>query len=176
MVGAYNELFLHRNELESILRTAAEKDALTELNNRFSMEQDTIDIEKFDGSVAVVFFDINYLKKVNDEYGHTEGDALLKAAAQNIKEYFGTESSDNCYRVGGDEFAAILRNCLEEDVKARIEAFTKKNESQDLSVSVGYAFSEKLSVGSFAKLINLADERMYEHKKAIHAEFEKKNH
>ena len=168
MVSAYNELFLHRNELESILRTAAEKDALTDLNNRYSMEQDTINIEKHDGSVTVVFFDVNYLKNVNDKYGHLKGDELLKTVADNIKEYFGIGSCNNCYRIGGDEFAAILRDNNEEDIKFRIKHFIEANKSKNISVSVGYAYSNKLSEGDFAKLIELADQRMYEYKKAVH--------
>ena len=170
MVGAYNELFLRRNELESMLRTAAEKDALTGLNNRYSMEQEVRYIEKADCSVAVVLFDVNYLKKVNDTLGHTEGDKLLKAAADNIKEYFGAVSFENCYRIGGDEFAAVLRDCSEDNVKERIKRFVAANESKNISVSIGYAFSEELSDGDFKKLMDIADKRMYEYKKTVHGE------
>ena len=173
IVGAYNELIVRRNELESILRTAAEKDTLTGLKNRYCMENDTIDIEKSASSVGIVFFDVDYLKKTNDQYGHLRGDELLKKVAKNIKTYFGTESYENCYRIGGDEFAVVLYGSTEEEIQTQVQRIIAANQKTKISVSLGYAFKEKLETGDFAKLIELADKRMYEHKKIIHGDNDK---
>ena len=168
MVIAYNELLGRRNKLESILREAAETDALTGLPNRYSLERTTLEIDESEGSCAVVLFDVNFLKKVNDTLGHLKGDQLLKTAADCIKACFWSDADENCYRFGGDEFAAILRNCTEEDVKKLIEEFKAKTESENISVSVGYAFEKAMREGSFANMCKLADEKMYVHKKAVH--------
>lgn len=169
MVSAYNGLLDRRNRLDDILRTAAETDALTGLPNRYLLQQNILNLDPDDGAMAVLQFDVNYLKTVNDTNGHPAGDQLLRSTAGIIVECFGTEEGDaNCYRVGGDEFSAVLRGCTEEDVQARIEAFSKALEREGISVSVGYAFSETVDKDSFKQLVELADERMYENKKQLH--------
>ena len=170
MVLSYNELLDRRNRLEAILRTAAETDALTGLPNRYHLEQSILDLNQDDGALAVMLFDVNYLKIVNDSNGHLAGDQLLRSAAGIISECFGTEEgATNCYRVGGDEFAAVLRGCTEADVKTRIEAFEQAMEREGISVSVGYAIGEAADEDSFRQLAALADERMYENKLQLHA-------
>ena len=168
IVTAYNELLDRRNKLESILRKAAETDVLTGLPNRYSLEHNTLDIDHSERSVAVLLFDVNFLKQTNDSFGHDKGDWLLRTAAFCIKECFAGGDSDNCYRFGGDEFAAILQGHTEKDVAEMVEAFYKKTESENISVSVGYAFESKMEAGSFDKMWKLADEKMYEHKKSVH--------
>lgn len=169
MVSAYNELLDRRGRLEAILRTAAETDALTGLPNRYHLEQDILDLDPDDGSLAVVFFDVNYLKTVNDTKGHLAGDQLLRSAADVISECFGMEEgAANCYRIGGDEFAAVLRGCTEEDIQARIEAFSQALEREGISISVGYALSETAEADRFHQLETLADERMYANKQQLH--------
>ena len=168
IVAAYNELLCRREKLEGILRVAAETDALTGLPNRYRLEQNTMDIDSAEGSFAVVLFDVNYLKQVNDTLGHLKGDQLLRTAADCIKSCFGVGNGDNCYRFGGDEFAAIMQNTSIEDVRERIERFLETTKREDISVSVGYAFECEMHTGSFDKMWKLADKRMYEHKKRIH--------
>lgn len=170
MVSAYNELLDRRNRLEAILRTAAETDALTGLPNRYHLEQHILDLDPADGALAVLLFDVNYLKNVNDTKGHLAGDQLIRSAARTISECFATEEdAANCFRVGGDEFAAVLRGCTEAEVQARIEAFRRALEREGISISVGYAISEAADQDSFHQLAAQADERMYADKQQIHA-------
>ncbi|HAE88509.1 MAG TPA: hypothetical protein DCG79_01400 [Clostridiales bacterium] len=168
LVLAHNDLLRRRNKLETILRTAAETDALTGLPNRYSLERYALEIDDDDAPLAVMLFDVNFLKKVNDTQGHLAGDQLLRTAALCIRESFSSGTLDNCYRFGGDEFAAILRDCNEEDIKNRIERFNRNLEREKISVSVGYAYTDEIGEGRFKRLMALADKRMYAEKRAVH--------
>lgn len=168
LVDAYNALLSRRNKLEAILRSAAETDALTGLPNRYSLERYVLETGEDNGPMAVVIFDINFLKQINDREGHLAGDKLIRTAGSCIRECFASESEDNCYRIGGDEFAVILRDCGEEEIKARLARFELALEREDISVSAGYALAEETDEESFRKLMGEADERMYENKKRVH--------
>ena len=165
---AYNGLMERRNKLEDYLRQAAETDSLTGLQNRYHFDQVVLNLEQSEGSLGILLFDVNYLKTVNDNKGHLEGDLVLCQTASAINECFGDQSGSNCYRIGGDEFAAILRNCTEEKILKQIEKFTQKLEQKEISVSVGYAIDSKADEQTFNRLFKEADERMYEHKKYLH--------
>ena len=168
VVHAYNALLSRHNKLEAILRSAAETDALTDLPNRYSLEQDLLEIGESGGTIAVLLFDVNYLKRTNDTNGHIAGDQLLRTAGACIRECFETENKGRGYRIGGDEFAAVLRDCTEEEVRSRIERFSLVTERENISVSVGYAFASKADENSFEKLMKKADRYMYAQKKRIH--------
>ena len=168
LVSAYNELLVRRNKLETILRSAAETDSLTGLPNRYSMEHYLLESGEDDSSMAVVVFDVNYLKQTNDTSGHMEGDKLLRTAGDCIRECFSNEKGDNCYRIGGDEFTAILRGCDEENIRDRLNRFDLALEREHISVSVGYAFADRTDEDTFQKLLSEADRRMYKEKKQIH--------
>ena len=168
LVHAYNTLLRRHDKLESILRSAAETDALTDLPNRYSLEHFVLEEGGDGGAMAVLLFDVNFLKRANDTGGHMMGDRLLRTAAACIRECFGTDDAGRCFRIGGDEFAAVLRGCSEEEVRRRIERFSFTTEREGISVSVGYAYSEKTDEDSFDRLMKTADERMYVHKKRIH--------
>ena len=168
VVNAYNALLRRHDKLESILRSAAETDALTDLPNRYSLEHYVLEKSEDGGAMAVLLFDVNYLKRINDARGHMAGDKLLRTAAACIRECFETEENGRCYRIGGDEFAAVLQNCSEEDVLRRIQRFSFATEREDISVSVGYAFSNNTDENSMDALMRKADEQMYLHKKRVH--------
>lgn len=84
-------------------------DSLTGLRNRRAFEKAVAEIEA-DTSIdnaMLVMFDVNGLKYTNDNYGHAAGDDLIIAAGEVIGETF--ESTGECYRIGGDEFAVIVK-------------------------------------------------------------------
>ena len=168
VVNAYNALLKRHDKLGSILRSAAEMDALTKLPNRYSLQHDVLEAGVENGSMSVLLFDVNYLKQMNDTNGHLAGDKLLRAAAACIHECFGMDDKGRCYRIGGDEFAAVLHNCSEEEIKSRTERFLLATERENISVSVGYAFAENTDENSFDQLMEEADQRMYAQKKRTH--------
>lgn len=97
------------NILVNKLDYYAHFDMLTGLGNRTLFDQRLAHIVKtHDCSVSVLFLDLDNFKKINDTYGHLAGDILLSDIAFRISSVL--EESDTVARMGGDEFAIILRN------------------------------------------------------------------
>ncbi len=99
---------LMRGEMEH--RDLAVLDPLTGLLNRASLETRAAEIEQqahmTGGCVAVVLLDLDRFKRVNDEYGHDRGDAVLRDAAYEIRAAL--RSFELVYRIGGEEFLLLL--------------------------------------------------------------------
>jgi diguanylate cyclase (GGDEF)-like protein len=101
-------------------------------------------------------------------HGHLAGDELLRTSAKCIKQCFGMEDLNNCYRIGGDEFVALLSKCSEQEVKDRIVNFENVLKENNISISVGYSYVEKREMASFVEMMAEADKKMYANKKSIH--------
>ena len=165
VAAAYNDVLKRRNALDNILRSAAETDALTNLPNRYRFEQYLLESESSGYSMAVLLFDVNYLKQTNDTEGHLAGDRLLRTAADCISSCFG----ENCFRFGGDEFAAIVKNCTPDAIDRMVAQFEQAEKAQNVSISLGYAYAEEIGHTTFRKLLDEADQKMYAQKKQIHS-------
>lgn len=123
-------------------------------------------IENGKASFAVAVFDMNGLKTVNDNYGHEMGDTFIIAASIAIKRVFGISS---VYRIGGDEFIAILDSCTAEDIES---LFTQLDKSvKEINSSMALPVKLRLSRGaevfssdahrSYDQVFKQADEAMY---------------
>ena len=151
---AYATLADRIDQLGSQLAEAkreSETDALTGLGNRKCFERAAhraIQMHTLHRApVALVMVDLDYLKQINDGYGHPAGDATLHAIAGSLAKVFLRESDVIC-RIGGDEFAVVLSNTdvnvaalLSERVVEHI-ASTRPPFAADapaLGASVGYA-------------------------------------
>ena len=99
---------LSRSGLNSVreLETLSHFDSLSQLPNRHALHADIEGLSDTGEEVALALIDIGRFKQVNDRYGHSFGDQLIRNCAQMLKETFGDEAQ--CYRLGGDEFAAIM--------------------------------------------------------------------
>ncbi|MBR3023261.1 MAG: GGDEF domain-containing protein [Oscillospiraceae bacterium] len=160
-----------------LMKKLAMEDPLTGIGSRaaFSALENSLR-EKKDGKCIFIHFDVNNLKKVNDNYGHAEGDRFITAAADIINSSFG--SSGRCFRVGGDEFFAVLdgenqMNDYENGIKKFTEEQDKFNASGSSPVPLMIAFGMAeydLSDGDPEKAEQIADSRMYEKKKQMKAE------
>ena len=166
--SAYNRLLKRRAGLESILRTAAETDALTGLPNRYGFEQYLLESGQSGYSMAVFLFDINFLKTMNDTKGHAAGDDLIRSAAECIHDCFGVIDENNCFRFGGDEFAAVEKNCSTEKLEQMVTRFEEAQKQRNISISWGYAYTDEIGDTTFKKLMDEADRQMYARKEAIH--------
>ena len=164
VASAYNSLRKRRDALDAILRSAAETDALTTLPNRYRFEQCLLDVGERGYSLAILMFDINYLKETNDTEGHSAGDNLIRTAAQCITSCFGEKS----FRIGGDEFAAVVEDCRPETVQQMIYRFREAEEQENISISVGYAYADNISETTIKQLLDEADKQMYAEKQAAH--------
>ncbi|MCQ2406710.1 MAG: diguanylate cyclase [Oscillospiraceae bacterium] len=161
----------------SALNSLARTDPLTGLRNKTSYLEYVSDVRhnRHDDfrSYAVVVMDLNLLKKVNDLYGHEAGDTLIIEAGDYISRAFPHSA---VFRIGGDEFAAILTNGDYAHRGALLDAFEKgmqeKNnelsgsEELKLSISCGMAVYPA-EADDYDEVFRLADERMYEKKRAF---------
>ncbi|MBQ4513692.1 MAG: GGDEF domain-containing protein [Anaerolineaceae bacterium] len=166
IASAYNDVLKRRNALDTILRNAAETDALTNLPNRYSFEQYLLESSDKNIPMAVFLFDVNFLKKTNDTQGHLAGDKLLCNAAECISDCFG----DKCFRFGGDEFAAIVDNCTPGALQQMTQKFERMEAERNVSISYGYAYTDLLGKTSVKALLDEADRKMYEQKRQTHNE------
>ena len=109
-----------RREMEDRLRYLSTHDELTRLFNRAFFEAEIEHLKKGRVSpISIVIADLDGLKAVNDNYGHDHGDALIRAAAQLLRDMF--RGGDTIVRLGGDEFAVILKGVGEELLESIME-------------------------------------------------------
>lgn len=153
------------------IQDMANKDALTRLRNKTAymlyvdrIKQDYLPIEK---SFSVVVFDVNNLKKVNDEYGHEKGDELIVSASKIICKYF---SHSPVFRIGGDEFVSIVDGAdydNRNDIIAEFQNYMRlsKGSKNIMDVCVACGIADYGEDGtSFEAVFAVADQRMYDNK------------
>ena len=104
-----------------------------------------------------------------DTQGHLAGDKLIRDAADCIDCCFGDSSGGACFRFGGDEFAAVLRDCSPVQVQERIHHFRELETEKGISVSIGYAYTRDMGDSSFKRLLDEADRNMYQDKHKAHS-------
>lgn len=125
--------------------------------------------EKQTKKYVIFIFDLNDLKKCNDNFGHEFGDRYLVGVAEAIHEVFGKEG--RCYRIGGDEFSAIVLYQGVEHIEQMLNALEKRVEkiNEDgfvvhASVAAGYAVYNKELDENLEQTMSRADELMYKKK------------
>lgn len=155
-------------------------DNATGVRNKNSFEQQMAAFEKKykskQLSIGFVVCDMNGLKLINDNYGHVEGDKLIKAAAEVLLENL--KNAHNVYRIGGDEFAVIYLSPNDEEVVSEMENVRTACDNYTdspikLSIAMGYA-SGTSDPSGFMEIYSKADALMYENKAEIkrkHPEF-----
>lgn len=164
----HNEV-IERREMEEKLRYLGQHDALTGLYNRAYFQEEMRRIEKWShSSPGLVVCDVDGLKLVNDFLGHDAGDAILRDAAKLLKMCF--REDDVIARIGGDEFAILLRNASEvmverawRRIKDALARYNKIQQGIPLSLSVGYAARIDPDKG-IDELFKEADSNMYKEK------------
>ena len=137
----------------------SKKDFLTGLLNRHSFVRDLKNSQE--KLVALISMDLNGLKTINDTQGHAAGDEAILAAARSFTSI--KEQKIKVYRVGGDEFNAIVFTGNNEDVQGIINKMNENIINAGYSASFGYVMNDKKY--DIDELIKLADFEMYEAKK-----------
>lgn len=168
-----NEMEKRINKLEEelmIAKMAAREDALTKLYNKRALDEflnlKEAEFKRYKKSYSIVFFDIDFFKKVNDTYGHDAGDAVLKGFAKVFKSI--ARDADVVGRYGGEEFLAILSETdrkgaevFAEKVRKKLEVsrFVYEGQKLKITISGGMAYREEYT--SAKALLKAADERLY---------------
>ena len=160
-----------------VMQRLAMEDMLTGLGNRTAFvyyEKELL--SRQEGICLFIHLDVNYLKKVNDTYGHAEGDRHIIAAANAIRGSFGEYG--RCFRVGGDEFFVVIEGdgCRESYAEAvpkfkSLQSEYNESEQPPVPLSIAHGIAEyDCADCSPEEAEKLADSRMYEDKKNIKAE------
>ena len=151
-------------QLMNRLELLSSIDMLTGCKNRNAMNNAVNDIISGKAEItepyAVIFVDLNGLKRVNDENGHIAGDRLLRTAAAILSQVF---YDCDVYRAGGDEFMLIAPGFTEEILRSRLELLNEKSTiAVDVHFAVGCCFSNESN--DIRNAMCIADERMYSNK------------
>lgn len=143
-----------------------EVDSATRLYNKNKYEDMLANYYTMVDRVAVVLWDINNLKEINDRMGHGMGDKLIETLSGAI--YVQTDKRKKAYRIGGDEFVMLIENPEEQEAEQIIQSVKDKlarhREEGGLRVSGAVGTAEGNGI-DILKVIHDADERMYEDKK-----------
>lgn len=166
-------------EQELVAVQMASIDELTWLSNRrgfMTLAQHALAAcQRHARSATLLFFDLNDFKKINDLYGHAEGDNALKTFADVLRIAF--RECDVVGRLGGDEFVALLTGSSQVETSAIMARFKELLEESNATLHRGYAI--RFSVGQIEyhrelhtnveDLLAHADRAMYEHKQSLSA-------
>ena len=174
---AFENMARSLKEHEKLQHLLAYRDSLTGLRNTNSYK---VWINNFDKEIenqsqpfGLVIFDINFLKETNDKYGHDAGNQLIVEAASIISSTF---KRSPVFRIGGDEFLAILQNRDFEDADELLEKFDADcvnkavvidEEIIPVSIAKGFAIYDPLKDTKFIEVFNRADDAMYENKRIM---------
>ena len=176
----YFENFKRAEVQVAVMNELAHTDSLTGIKNKTAYTEKIslldADIAASRAEFCIVMIDVNYLKRVNDTYGHERGNEYLINACKLACAVFGEE---NVYRIGGDEFVAIFSG---EQVAAcnklvkkfngvikKIKADKSLQEWEKVSAAVGVAHYRAGVDGSADEVFKRADKEMYANKLAMKA-------
>ena len=157
-------LLRNRNNMAQIERQSR-IDQLTGLNNRHALSPylDSFHPEK---SIGYIFCDINGLKRVNDTFGHKEGDILIRKTAEILQKTFAPLP---VFRMGGDEFLTVGNDLSEEWVKQKVKDLRRDCAKQDISLAIGYVWHENAEE-MFDTLFKEVDQKMYMDKRKYYGD------
>jgi diguanylate cyclase (GGDEF)-like protein len=166
----------HQKNLLEELYESSVRDPLTGAFNRrhFAerLESELAYAKRHAAALSLLLLDIDYFKKINDQYGHLEGDRVLRGLTHACHQSLRTE--DVLARYGGEEFAVLLRGVPLEGAARAAERLRRAIADHvfvgtpplSVSVSVGCASLACLKDTTANAFIHLADQRLYEAKQA----------
>ncbi len=163
------------------MRELANKDALTGVGNKTAYDREfklmKEKIENGNHRVALAVVDLNFLKKINDTYGHDKGNFAIKKLCSMICSIF---SYSKVFRIGGDEFIIVLKGSDYDRCDSLYETFWTNIEQmaaddtlepwERISAAIGVAYFNPEIDDSIDSLFRRADDIMYEVKKEMKAE------
>lgn len=178
LTRSFQRLVEHLKAYINDLNSKAYKDALTHVKNKGAFE---IQLRKLEDLLhkgetgsplefAIVMFDCDFLKSINDQYGHANGDIYLQTGCKFICKLF---AHSPVFRIGGDEFAAILQGQDFENRESLLQRFDEQvrqanaeaeNPWEKVHISKGMAVYDPTVDLDVESVFNRADKDMYEEK------------
>jgi len=157
------------DKAERELKILAMTDDLTGLDNRRQFVELATRhisyIRRFGGEAALIVFDIDHFKKINDTYGHQAGDVVLKSLVAPIRSQL--REVDTFARIGGEEFAILLPHAglemalrVAERIRRAVACSESFSEGTGLTISLGVAAAEGANA-QYDELFDQADKALY---------------
>jgi diguanylate cyclase (GGDEF)-like protein len=179
LVKTADEL-LATKEKATVMSELATKDSLTGIRNRLAYDNEAkkLDWEISNGNndFGIAVIDLNYLKRINDKYGHERGNQAIRNLCFMTCNIF---SHSPVFRIGGDEFAVILKNSDLDNIDSLIDEFNGtivRNQSlssdepwETISAAIGYATFDPNSDTTADDVFKRADSAMYARKTGMKA-------
>lgn len=167
----YFDQLMESEKEAKILLKLAYLDVLTGAYNRTAFERDVKKLMANPEKILyrLILFDINDLKLINDQWGHMEGDAAIKNSYQCIRSSVG--KLGDVYRIGGDEFASIIRHTESDTYKSILNEMQvqlsklKKQGDYTLDIAVGSEVFDGDRFKDFESLFVYTDKLMYHNKR-----------
>ncbi|ETI57882.1 sensor domain-containing diguanylate cyclase [Marinomonas profundimaris] len=150
------------------LKRDADTDPLTGANNRRAFQYKLKQLALLETPFAILALDIDYFKRINDEYGHSVGDEVLKQQTQILQVF--SRDGDLVARTGGEEFVLLLKDVTVEDAfiiaeRLRVAIAEEAFETVGhVTASIGISAWTANSI-SIEKTLSLADQALYQAKK-----------
>lgn len=170
--NVFNKIRSQLADSFDLIKQSAEVDELTGVFNRLKLNQILAQHGQNQLKASIVLFDLDKFKPINDTYGHDIGDEALKRFASVIRENL--KGRDFVFRLGGDEFMALLPNTSFSDAQSiavqieeqlRMTPLMTNNGTIIIECSYGIAYSDD-TVRAFDELFRSADQLMFAHKKS----------
>lgn len=126
-------------------------------------------LERRQGSIFLIMADLDFFKKVNDQYGHLTGDEVLKGVAARIRKSL--RGTDRVGRYGGEEFIIVLidktrqqAQKIAERIRSHVAASPIKTHNSQIDISLSQGLAQATTADSVESLIERADQALYEAK------------
>jgi diguanylate cyclase (GGDEF)-like protein/PAS domain S-box-containing protein len=161
-----------RKQMESELERMATQDELTGLYNRRELNRRLVEeirrADRYSQDFSIWMLDVDHFKRINDDYGHQEGDRVLRIIATNLKQML--RETDIAARFGGEEFTVILSHTSLEQGKQMAQRVRQEMADLEIYLDEGGSFSITASIGVAAypqhgttaeELIKAADQALY---------------
>ena len=172
--GTFGVIIDMTENILSLKRAEKERDTdiLTGIANRRGMDakiQKLINNDEAHGLCAIVMIDVDNLKCINDNVGHTAGDKYIRTVAHKLRDL----NPDKCYasRQGGDEFVLLIHNVTQDEIDEIMDKIDDFNDKPlyglppDIPLSFSYGLAVSDDLNKYSSMFSKADYRMYENKK-----------
>lgn len=179
LIDANKEIAETKNQADTLQRLAT-RDALTGIRNKTAYDEEIKNLkwrlEDGDTEFGIVMVDLNFLKRINDTYGHEHGNFAIKTVCRIVCSVF---EHSPVFRIGGDEFVVILREAdykhivgLEYKFNKQIDEISRNEDLEpweQVSAALGYALFDPEKDVSVENVFKRADKAMYAQKKKMKA-------
>ncbi len=169
-IEMYTDITKYKENIE-YYSNKLKKDQLTNLYNRHVLNNAFKNMLENNIPFSIILCDIDYFKKINDKYGHIEGDNALKYISEILRS--STRKTDYIIRYGGEEFLIILPYCNKEvaeeianNIKQKLNnnVFTLSNNSKSIKITMTFGITELNENKNITSLIKEADDALYQGK------------